>query len=72
LLSGVLYFPAEIRINPNHWNAHYNRGLILGENGRLQEAIAHYTAALDVQPNLAGVRNVPERAIQPERQKGRQ
>ena len=61
--QGNIYRDAEtlyqdtITKNPNSWMAHNNLGLILKAQGRHQEAIAHFSRALQIRPNDAEVHN---------------
>jgi protein O-mannosyl-transferase len=43
--------------NPEAWMAHTNLGADLDEQGRSSEAMAHYEAAVRINPNDAGARN---------------
>ena len=42
-----------LRHNPDAWIAHYDLANILRDEGRLDEAIAHYEQALRIKPDLA-------------------
>ena len=43
--------------NPSAWMAHHNLGGLLAQRGQTEEAIAEYSAALQVNPNLAETRH---------------
>ncbi len=47
------YWGYTVTQNPGAWIAHYNLAKSLREGGRLDEAIAHYEAALRAKPDLA-------------------
>lgn len=49
--------------NPGAWMAHNNLGLLLFGEGRTDEAMAHYRAAIDVKPDDAFARNNLGRAL---------
>jgi tetratricopeptide (TPR) repeat protein len=49
--------------NPGAWMAHNNLGLLLFGEGRVDEAMAHYRAAIDVKPDDAFARNNLGRAL---------
>ena len=49
--------------NPAAWMAHNNLGLMLFGEGRTDEAMAHYRAAIDVKPDDAFARNNLGRAL---------
>jgi Flp pilus assembly protein TadD len=41
-----------LRINPHDAQSHNNLGVALAEQGRLKEAVAHFTEALRIDPNF--------------------
>jgi tetratricopeptide (TPR) repeat protein len=43
--------------NPDAWSAHNNLGTVLSSDGRLDEAIVHYEAALRLKPSDGGAHN---------------
>ena len=46
-------FERALDINPNHVNAHYNLGYIYSRQGKLDNAVRHYRAALRGKPDFA-------------------
>ncbi|MGD0261153.1 MAG: tetratricopeptide repeat protein [Verrucomicrobiota bacterium] len=61
------FWRAVLATNPGCWRAHYIFGDSLSEQGRLDEAIAHYQKALEIQPDYAYAHNNLGNAL---RQKG--
>ena len=51
------FWRAILATNPGCWRAHYLLGDNLTEQGRLEEAIAHYQKALEIQPDYAYAHN---------------
>lgn len=51
------FYRTTLERNPTAWMAHNNLGNLLREDGRLEEAIAHFEAALRVRPDLIKVHN---------------
>ncbi|MEE8620845.1 MAG: tetratricopeptide repeat protein, partial [Syntrophobacteria bacterium] len=41
-----------LRISPHDAQSHNNLGVALAEQGRLKEAVAHFTEALRIDPNF--------------------
>ena len=56
----ITYYETLLAGNPESWLAHNNLGLALADQGKTQEAFAHYQAAVRIKPNFA-------RASQPRR-----
>jgi tetratricopeptide (TPR) repeat protein len=50
-------FEQALRLDPNHANAHNNRGNVLLQLGRQEEALASFEQALRLDPNHAGTHN---------------
>ncbi len=46
-------YQAALRINPDYAEAHYNLGVVYGQQGRIDEAIREYQAALRINPDYA-------------------
>ena len=46
-------YQAALRINPDYAEAHYNLGVVYGQQGRTDEAIREYQAALRINPDYA-------------------
>ena len=61
------FWRAILAANPGSWRAHYILGDNLSEQGRLDEAIAQYQEALEIQPDYAYAHNNLGNAL---RQKG--
>jgi protein O-mannosyl-transferase len=51
------FYRTTLARNPAAWMAHNNLGNLLRQEGRLEEAIAHYEAALRARPDLVKVHN---------------
>ena len=49
-------YRTTIEQNPTCWLAENNLGNILGDRGRIEEAMVHYRRALDIKPNLVEAR----------------
>ncbi len=47
-------FTKAIKINPNHADAYYGRGLANTRLGRFERGVADYTKAININPNHAG------------------
>ncbi|HEU0208844.1 MAG TPA: tetratricopeptide repeat protein [Candidatus Udaeobacter sp.] len=50
-LAGL--YTATIRKNPDCWMAHYNLGIVLGEQGEIDQAITHYRQAITLRSDYA-------------------
>lgn len=48
--EGIRAYREALRLDPKHYSAHLNLGLILHENGELEEAELHYRLALELYP----------------------
>jgi len=46
-------YTATLQKNPGCWMAHYNLGIVLGEQGEAEQAIDHYRRAVDLRPDYA-------------------
>lgn len=46
-------FETAIALNPNAWKAIHNRGVSLGLQGKLEEAIADFTRAVELKPDYS-------------------
>ncbi|HMH01852.1 MAG TPA: tetratricopeptide repeat protein, partial [Terriglobales bacterium] len=46
-------FESALRLEPNSWEAHYNFGLALLENGKSERAINELRAAVGLKPQMA-------------------
>jgi tetratricopeptide (TPR) repeat protein len=46
-----------IERNPNSYMPHYNLGILLHHDGRLDEALLHYRRAIEIQPDSADAHN---------------
>ena len=51
------FYRATVERNPGAWMAHNNLGNLLREDGRLEEAVAHFQAALRAREDLPKVHN---------------
>jgi protein O-mannosyl-transferase len=51
------FYRTTVARNPAAWMAHNNLGNLLRGDGRLEEAVAHFRAALNVRPDLNKVHN---------------
>lgn len=45
------FYRLTLRKNPRSWMGHNNLGLLLAEQGKLEEAISHYKSALAIKPD---------------------
>ena len=48
---------ATLRQNPNCWMAHYNFGLVLFQEGRMDDAMSQYEQTLEIKPDYAKADN---------------
>ena len=55
-------FRAEARLMPADANVHYNVGTLLASAGQFDEAIAEFSKALRIEPDLEGARKGLEMA----------
>ena len=46
-------YTATLEKNPRSWMAHYNLGIVLGEQGEADQAIEHYRQAVALRPDYA-------------------
>ena len=53
----ILAYNEAIRLNPNFFEAYYNRGIVRYELGDKQAAIEDYNQAININPNLAHAYN---------------
>jgi len=64
--SGNMIFPpffaAAVRINPAYFEAYDSWGIVALKQGRVDEAVAHFQAALQIKPDYAPARQHLERA----------
>ncbi|MCD4715804.1 MAG: tetratricopeptide repeat protein [Desulfobacterales bacterium] len=51
--NGITLFKQTVSVTDNNWFAHNNLGNALARQGRLNEAIEHYTEALKIRPGYA-------------------
>ena len=51
--GGILAYNEAIRLNPNFFEAYYNRGIVRNELGDKPGAIADFNQSLKINPNLA-------------------
>jgi protein O-mannosyl-transferase len=49
----IALYTATLKHNPGCWMAQYNLGIALGEQGKADEAIAHYREAIALRPDYA-------------------
>jgi len=49
----VSLYTATLTSNPGCWMAHYNLGIVLNDQGKTDEAIAHYQEAIELRPRYA-------------------
>jgi Flp pilus assembly protein TadD len=47
----MVHYQNELQRDPDHANAHNNLGILLASMGRIDEAIAHFRKAFEVDPN---------------------
>src|SRR5947208_5730600 len=52
-LSLVTLYTATLARNPGCWMAHYNLGIVLRDQGEMDQAITHYRHAVALRPNYA-------------------
>ena len=50
-------YTKAIQINPEHALAHHNMGVVLHQQGKLDEALKHYKEAIRIDPNYADAHN---------------
>ncbi len=50
-------FRHALDVTRNNWVAHNNLGVVLKDQGKVPEAVAHYEQALRINPNYAGAHN---------------
>ncbi len=55
--EGTRFYSAAVAIRPRSWAAHYNLGRTLGQQGKLDQAIAEYQMALRLKPDYAEAHN---------------
>jgi Flp pilus assembly protein TadD len=55
--TSATLFEHALRATSNNHRAHYNLGVALHERGNLNEAVAHYRAALIIRPNYVEAHN---------------
>ncbi len=47
-----------VKINPDHYNAHFNLASVLVKEQRLEEAIDHFRQAVRITPSFAALNNL--------------
>jgi len=56
----------SIELNPECAHAYHNRGIAYGEKGDYEQAIADYTEAIRINPDLAYARQQPGHCLRQE------
>jgi tetratricopeptide (TPR) repeat protein len=49
----ITLYTATLKKNPGCWMAHYNLGIVLGDQGDIDTAIAHYRQAIELRPSYS-------------------
>jgi tetratricopeptide (TPR) repeat protein len=47
------YYRVALAVRPDTWAVHYNLGVVLRDQGQVEEAIEHYRQAIKIDPRLA-------------------